>query len=961
MTMIILAASIACFFTGVNFFVSNAFTAAIKHPSPNYHYLSQRTNMVTADAANVYVIDGGQLLVFGVDGSGIKSTHPLPGGFTPKFIKHAQTRVFLFGDSGFRVFSTSGGFQSQQYAYRTGSFDYFDVTYIIATNQFRVFFATQTAYCYNEYNANNIANNTAMNPPTQPTIRTFADSPARGIRAIACDGPNNLYIAKIPNTGNADRYNIHQVNVSAETDSFVNRTPLQKFTAFSVVPGGNKFVYININGDLSLFDRSLSNDINFPYIFVEPRDPDLTYKTNTSREPYFTAVVGQAVYVMDSGKLSIDRYALNGTELKLDFDKIIAAQRGGDSGFLSDPSSLTVINTGLRVNTNVATEYIVTDEAGQVVRNTVSTNGAVTSQPFLADPETRLVDSITRLSSDVRATYDNFDTIYIFDYDTVAQRNRVRTFTLDGTFKGRELTEFAGAEITRMFADTHRTVYALDASVSATRNGIWTIPSTGAPTFRTITNYKITENTNAVYNERLDSIIFTDGTPTVRTLPRTANTVEVVTLPQVDSFPQNALDAVIDTLGNVILLTKIDTAYSLTMYTPAEYTNHLWREVITGASVNESNPALCLDRMNRRILYLGTRHAVESFDLGSADVWSHTSHIFPTEWKNNKDALNPSTDAVFLTATEDVVVYAYPGGTRALALAPKGSVFKVLDKDSNYVMFEDSLLSAPYNHTVGYISGRGLSATPAPLQTPDFTDARVLFNRTIIYKYPTTITDSRFFGADENLKLLEVDKNYEQSASRGRGLQLSKLVATLGLNEEKFPVTDALGFWFYEVKLRQNSDGTYTPDVNGNHVGYVNANNVIYWNLGPSIDRFVPNATIRIPASHNLPDGIQVYEYNEVTGKFVAIVGETLANKQAVRVVGKKGPQYTEVEYNDPVLGSSQPDGKWITRGWVESQYVVQDGLSAFQVIAIIVLTLLTLAATIFVIVRIKIKRQQLG
>jgi len=182
-----------------------------------------------------------------------------------------------------------------------------------------------------------------------------------------------------------------------------------------------------------------------------------------------------------------------------------------------------------------------------------------------------------------------------------------------------------------------------------------------------------------------------------------------------------------------------------------------------------------------------------------------------------------------------------------------------------------------------------------------------------------------------------LEKNYNQAIDL-RGLQVLR----------KISAVDMRGFSFYEICLSQVGD-KFKPDPQGDLVGYVNTNNVIDYELPPSNERFVPNASIRILSSHNITS-VQVHEY--VKGEFVPIAHELLENRQAVRVLDSFG-LYTLVEYNDVVLGGAR-EGGWVSRGWIKSEYVSMNGLSALQLIAIAALALLVLGGVAWVVVRMR-------
>ena len=932
--IILFAAVVGCFLVGLNVLSASA-SAHTRHASPNYYYLPD-PKVVTADANTVFVLDGEgagkRLLAFNAFGSLAPTPprYPLDSPLSPNvsFIKHAGNMIFLFEEDGFTAVSYNN--QTRIFTLHTpvkvefaNNFQLFDVKAVNAST-YRVFYAstsvTAPRYGWTEYSTSNWS----------PTNSFLSDNltVSNSIQSIAADGASTLYINVLNLWDTGETYNIYQVNISTPGTLIgpVNPTPLSSFKSLSVIQGKATFVYINNNKGLTLFDKNIHT--NNPFVIHPDNAPPSAFSAAANRDPYFvTTTTGQNyAYVIDRQKLSVDRYIIK-NDSTLEFDAIVVAHRGGDRGFFNTPTTLTLINSEVRKGNDIASsEYLVTDRAGQVMYNSISSTGTVTASPFFEDTS-------TRLSTFVRATYDNYDTVYIYDYDTIHQRNRVRTFTLDGRFSGVEYINFG--HVTHLFADANRTVYALDSvqermhvfGVNVTRTHV-TLPPTYA-----------TQNTRGVYSEQLDAVILANATNQVIVLSLDGTYYTL-------TFGETVIDVATDALGNLLLLTADGTKYYISQFARNNQTittTATWRQEITGATVALSNPSLNLDRMNKRILYIGTRHAIESFELG-AGAWSPNDHEPDTAWKDTSSALrrfdtsDTNSVPVFLTASGDggAVIYEYPGGTRALAHAPKNAVLKVLDFSTYFVMYENPATGKIFT---GYVSKRAVKADE-PYSVPRFENARVIFSHTIVYKYPTT--DRSLLPVGQTLSLFTLAKNFEYGAGQTGGLHLWHRVTA----------TDARGFDFFEIRLRKNADGTYFPIRNDDktttdvYVGYVNASHVMDYTLGPSIKKFLPNATVRIPASHNISQ-IQIYERD--AGAARELPNEVLKNKQKIRVLGKlnKSREYTQIHYYDDVLG-------WTQAGWIKTEYIVMDGLSAMQLIAIAALSMLVVGGGTFAVIYLK-------
>jgi len=428
----------------------------------------------------------------------------------------------------------------------------------------------------------------------------------------------------------------------------------------------------------------------------------------------------------------------------------------------------------------------------------------------------------------------------------------------------------------------------------------------------------------------LNAVLLWDSTTSVQIIP-----IEDPASSTVVIFTNQVIGITADAFEKFLVMTKSDTdVYSLDIYEELDGSpTPTAQPIISAAEEPAANPCLTLDRLNRRALYIGQHHAVKTF-VFTSEIDSLIDYKHNTVWQNCEKALkifNPDDIdpiPIFLRAAADTLIYRYPSGTYALALARAGSIFKVLHADNNYVLYENSSTG---ESLTGYVSNR--SVVPAAgdaYSTPEFLEARVLYNYSIIYKYPT---------ASHELQLLTLRKNFEYPYQLG-GLKL--------FNKVKQP--DYRGSLFYEIRLNQDDDGTYFPAETGTFVGYINEKNVMDYNLPPSANVLNSNASIRIPetlGSTTIPVYIRAN-----TNKF-EFQNETLANKQRIRDTNEiykdftDGKEYARVQYFDDVLG-------FVRDGWIETSFIIPDSLSAIQIIAIVVLTLLIFVGAVFVVVRVR-------
>jgi|GEM_PF-4795162 len=864
-------------------------------PGVPYYYLSD-PQMLTADpSGNIYIVnrtEGGEseLLVFQTYQNIKKYSLDSP----PAFIKFEGSFLFIFYSDSVSIYNpstlpnqpvnpTPTPTYSITLSTSIGSLSFFDVWYSSATSTYRIFLAGQTQYGSCDYTLSGSSPN--LSPAFSPQSFSIGGQTIAGITA---DQSGSIYITALDPRSDPAGEKIYNIYGAGNTTP-VNQSYLRNLESLTRLDGYADTFAAVADGTLTVFSRSLQTTI----------DPKLgnTYYTYESKSPAFITAVERRIFVIDSAKKSVDEYSFNAAAGSLEFKAVILASRGQDSGFYNIPEALTLVGDG---------EYIIADRAGQLRL----INGTAASD-FITDG--------TLNFPDIRAMcFNGLGSVYMYDNNS----GNILVYSIAGKLQYTVPTDLS---VIQLLSDSAGEVFITASTgvykLGKTPSGSLTIVP--AATTEANKTTPITPADRAVYSEISHGLVWTLGTAS-----------------------EKAIDIAADAFGSTFQLTK-DTATGTLYIKTADGTD----TPLLGATADEISPSMNFDRLTNKLYWIGAHNAAECATLemptfsgdGTPDNYDAQAALAMRDDDNSK----------FLTCTADTIISRYPNGLAPLTLCPKGAVLKVLCKEpqigmtafpSPYVLYESP---ASHEYFTGYVSAAAAQPAEAGNSNSPYSDdfgfvaanttnsARVIYNNTVIYKYPTSNNLSSNPTMPVSLGVLP--KNYDNPANpNARGLVLSH---KLGEN-----AADSAGFGFYEIRLSLDSAlQTYTPDPSGDYVGYVNTNSVIDYYLPPSTKKFIANATVNFPRS--LGDGLAVYVLQN--GQFIALGSQTLANNQSIRInqALDKSLQYTYVTYYDAELGMTMD-------GWIETKYIVPYGISALQLAALITLIVILAAASFTLFLR---------
>jgi len=223
----------------------------------------------------------------------------------------------------------------------------------------------------------------------------------------------------------------------------------------------------------------------------------------------------------------------------------------------------------------------------------------------------------------------------------------------------------------------------------------------------------------------------------------------------------------------------------------------------------------------------------------------------------------------------------------------------------------------------------------APTQWHGWT-GRVLVHNLPIFKHPYNLINT---GNNANI-IARLPRNFGTLNDRtvptafNQGLKLNRRITVRGTNA-----------YFYEIRYNVENN-IIVPSMVGEFVGYVDATYVMDAFAGPDREKFTANARIVISSEMTTAGGLQVYSDDKET----KYVGEFLQNKDGVQIIGKfdKNAKYTQIFY-------FAFDRAHI--GWVETKYVVPNGITTLQIIAIVAGGTAVCVAIFIIIRHIKLRR----
>jgi hypothetical protein len=986
--------------------------------------------MLAVGGNRVFLIDDGEGVILNLNdgqpassGSTFSLGRPFSDVRDIKYVANGTTGyLIIFGSHTFSVWSMTNAnpspnpvSQLTNVHYRDSgtSFSYFDA--LIWSNRLHIYFAggaswtpQRVQYGYNTYNL--LA---AFSEERHDVMTVTSDW--REISGIAVDGDRNIILGVINFANVAFVLDTTGGPVKSASDNFgaiasmtsipKGGTNTESAIAFIV---GDRQDTAGFSNSLSYLRRSSNSAVPVPR---SSANPDI----GASRSPIYVAAYPEGVFVIDRSKRSIDRYEVENGALV--FDRPVTAHFGSSKGFYNLPRAMTVIDDS---------RYVVADLAGQIKMVQTAPGGKITD---IGEAEDFLSIGQQSLNLVSAMCYDNSKLVYIFDYDAVSGDRRVSRFNLDGIRQGLPFTGyFTGASnqtfvpfnrstsITQLFAGADQSIYALDEG----NNRIYHLtPGRFSPQndrFVLLTEYEairssyrirmatdITPATRGIVSEELNSIILVGIMRQVSADPlvEAEDVVEIKLNTELEAtenldvlnlgINDVLLDITTDTLGNILLLSM---RTEILVGVPVErlFLHHFKvdgenREIAdeptavvninknsTRANVDMLSPALSIDMLNSRILWIGRHHAIEAIDLREhSDDWlwsfytdweqrpngtwvaEHKRELHDDlDWNNPRvallyDAEGKMAASLFRTnPTQDVVIYRYPNAIGPITSAPRGSTFKVLSSgvafddvsfEYSFVRFEDVLAGEPRE---GFVSNR--LTIPAPREMIYYdeigflprngTDSgRIIFDGTRIYKFPSS---------DNHLTIGRIDKNHvDPTIEAGRGIRI--------LN--RLRIVDSQGFQYFEIRLgpiaNTQAGRFFEPNQeDGEFVGYIKVWNVTDWDEPPSSIPFMANGRVRFSDPDSA--GVQMYRLNE-NGVRVPLENAILVNKQRISV--RNINMFDDLVY----VTYWDSDVNQEIGGYIPRKYIVMDGLTAWQIAGIfgmVVGTLCLLVVGIIYVVR---------
>jgi len=336
--------------------------------------------------------------------------------------------------------------------------------------------------------------------------------------------------------------------------------------------------------------------------------------------------------------------------------------------------------------------------------------------------------------------------------------------------------------------------------------------------------------------------------------------------------------------------------------------------------------SLC--RLTGRVFYIADNHAIRWYKPDPSYWNPSESQYAPIDWRDNIiEYQSPEHTDLFMQIKTTAILYAYPNALRP-QLRLEGSKLQVLslsssmnELDANKQVINtfgpfDDYATVLYRGGLFYVHVDELDGN-----TNYYTEnlgfhqdninriGRVLVHNLPVYRYP--------FGTDASLALpYQLYRNYgglTDNTSGPGGLRILRLITEPDSRRETF----------YEIRI--DADGK-PNHATGTHVGYVSTELVMDSHKGP--DRVVFTSNARVVFSTNDIANRRNMVYSDDQGTLYSNT-EKLSNRQGVRVVGEldRSKKYTLVEY--------EGYGR-ILSGWIETKFIVPNGITPWQIVAIV-------------------------
>jgi len=376
-----------------------------------------------------------------------------------------------------------------------------------------------------------------------------------------------------------------------------------------------------------------------------------------------------------------------------------------------------------------------------------------------------------------------------------------------------------------------------------------------------------------------------------------------------------------------------------------------------------------IDRMNGRVFYVPyhdpvTRHEIRHTQLGDIDnPYFNPSDFEHRNWRNIRVAhglgdTHPAySERLFMDIQAGTLLYQFPNSIGPLQIAPARTHVKVLAY--NAMLYEpgtSNLIPARpnisfnyalvlYRNQAFYVNRNRLIAIDfatrnlgyLPENSPydgnnQFVgfSGRVLMNNTLIYSLPIQ---------DQSFVIGRLTRNFAiEGYAPGPGLRINRRI-TIAVG----------GITFYEVRI--NHGNPASPMANGAFVGFVDTNLVQDAHLTPSRRAFTTNGRVRVlPQSMiNEYGGLSIFYDSGGEIRFEDI----LESRERIEILGRldRTQRFTQIRY-------FAFDRMHV--GWVETEFIELNRVTAWQIIAIIALCASVVVAIIVIIRHIRIRRQRI-
>ena len=382
--MIILSAMVLALLGGVTLGGVSAASELKTADNVRYKYL-QSPQMLAADNNFVYVIDGGNLVVFNKNILPLATSHTITlSGITPLHIDidRERNQLFIFESNRMHVFNTANMTASPQVINFTTGKVAFHVTHG------KIFYTDGASFGHSTFDG------TTLDHQGWTPVNLLPGHQIRTITALVENDIVTVFTGSHHPTTNAGAIFINSTQI-LHSHNFLN------IRSLNFVNG--RLVFVSNN------DLNYMLPVNHSAVHTVDTGND-PFSTMASHLPFFVFTISQnAVYVIDA-KRSINMFQFNASN-QLRFERTIAASHGSDQGFHLNPLALAVIDQY---------RYVIADEIGVKLIDM----SATTQIQFITRDLTNIVDIVFNGWQRLYMT-DSNDNVHLFEIVFNVPRTRV--------------------------------------------------------------------------------------------------------------------------------------------------------------------------------------------------------------------------------------------------------------------------------------------------------------------------------------------------------------------------------------------------------------------------------------------------------------------------------------------------------------------------------------------------------